>query len=534
MPSPTDTQQEQSSLRTWLVSIAFLLSIAAALYFLLYTIDFFVIAHRSKDLGFWQNFVKLSPGDSANVVGGMAEVLAAVLGIIVTVASIIVQLAATRYTPRITDMFFRDRINLSVISYYIIAAIYCLWITYSIRAGGEDGAKHFVPVAGVLLNSLFMTGALLLMAPYFAYVFRFLSPENVVRRIREQTVSHVEDVPRRQGNIRAQQEVVLEGVEQLADVALNTIQNKDMIIASRSVDALRELCVEYLGRKKELPETWFSIGGKIAQNPDFVAVTEERRSDLTRQRTWLEYKVLRQYQMLYAEALNRMRDINYLVAIDTRYVGEAAIRSGDREVLQLAIKFFNTYIRATLNARDIRTAYNVLNQYRILAEEVIKAGLNDVAEDVGNYFKYYGQVAFGMKVTFVTECVAYDLGALNELAHKLGSGALPRLLKILLEVDKEAEAEVQETSLRGVRKAQIKLATYFLQEGEEALARQIFEDMRDERPDRLRSIRAELLAIDSKDFWEIVDRGENFDYLVPERKEKLHVFFGWFPKETVE
>ena len=80
----------------------------------------------------------------------------------------------------------------------------------------------------------------------------------------------------------------------------------------------------------------------------------------------------------------------------------------------------------------------------------------------------------------------------------------------------------------------LEFATYFLQEGEEKLARQIFDDMRDERPDRLRSIRAELLAIDSKDFWEIVDRGENFDYLVPERKDKLHVFFGWFPKETME
>ena len=34
----------------------------------------------------------------------------------------------------------------------------------------------------------------------------------------------------------------------------------------------------------------------------------------------------------------------------------------------LAVKFMNTYLRATLNARDVRTAYNVLNQYRQLAE----------------------------------------------------------------------------------------------------------------------------------------------------------------------
>ncbi|MFH2004965.1 MAG: DUF2254 family protein [bacterium] len=522
-----------ATLKTWVVSVSLLASIAAVLYFAVYLVDFFVIANR-KGVGFFGIFTDVHAGDAANVVGGMAEVLAAILGIIITVASIIVQLAATRYTPRITDMFFKDKINLSVIAYYIITAVFCIWVTFSIRTGGAGGEHRFVPVLGVILNSILMTVALLLMAPYFTYVFHFLQPENVVTRIREMTIDRVASVDGHADQIVDQQELVLEGAEQLADVALNTIQNKDKIIASRSVDALRELCVEYLAKKEGLPEAWFLIGAKIGANPDFVAVTEDKRAEMSRQRTWLEYKILRQYQLIYAEALNRMRDINYLVAIDTRYIGEAAIKLQDREVLGLTIKFFNTYMRATLNARDIRTAYNILNQYRILTEKMIQAGMTDLVEEVGNYFKYYGQLAFGMKLSFVTECVAYDLCTLVELAHDVSKPAMKTLLKILLEVDKEAEAEVQETSLRGVRKAQIKLATFFLLRDQEEFARQIYRDMQDERPDRLRSIRAELLAIDSKDFWEIIDRGENFDYLVPERKEKIHVFFGWFPKEKME
>jgi len=530
--SRTRKQVSFDTLHAWVVSIALILSVSIALYFIVYLVDFYLVAHRTKNLGFFELFVDMSPSDSANVINGMAEVIAAILGLMITVASIVVQLAATAYTPRITDMFIRDRLNLLVMGYYIIATIYCLWITYSIRMG-TNGAKHFVPTIGVLLNSVFLTVGMLLMAPYFAYVFHFLQPENVVIRIRRQAVAKVEDAVVYSDRMAERQAQVLAGIEQLADVALNTIQNKDKIIASRSVDALRELCVEYLLHKDDLPKKWFTIGAQIGTNPDFVAVTEERREDIERQQTWVEYKVLRQYQMLYSEGLNRMRDINYLLAIDTRYIGEAAIDRRDEEVLRLAIKFFNTYMRATLNARDIRTAYNILNQYRILAEGIIRAGMDGMAGEVANFFKYYGQLAFGMKLSFVTECVAYDLCALNELAHKLGSPALPTLLKVLLEVDKEAEAEVQETSLRGVRKAQIKLATYFLLQGEESLARQIYADMKDERPDRLRSIRAELLAIDSKDFWEIIDRGENFDYLVPERKEKLAVFFAWFPEGTM-
>ena len=51
--------------------------------------------------------------------------------------------------------------------------------------------------------------------------------------------------------------------------------------------------------------------------------------------------------------------------------------------------------------------------------------------------------------------------------------------------------------------------------------------------DRLRSIRDELLSIRSKDFWEITDRGTNFDYVDDERKTRLREFFDWFPELNV-
>ena len=38
-----------------------------------------------------------------------------------------------------------------------------------------------------------------------------------------------------------------------------------------------------------------------------------------------------------------------------------------------------------------------------------------------------------------------------------------------------------------------------------------------------------LFWSESKDFWEVIDRGTNFDYVDPQRKEKLRLFFSWFP-----
>jgi hypothetical protein len=98
----------------------------------------------------------------------------------------------------------------------------------------------------------------------------------------------------------------------------------------------------------------------------------ESLRELEADRTWLEWKALRQYLGIYAEALSDMPDINYLIAIDTRYIAEATLARGDRAVLELAFRFMNSYLRTALNARVVRTAYNVMNQYRLLVEAMIR------------------------------------------------------------------------------------------------------------------------------------------------------------------
>jgi hypothetical protein len=311
-------------------------------------------------------------------------------------------------------------------------------------------------------------------------------------------------------------------------MALNAMENKDKGVSMASVEALYRLTTEYTELREDLDARWYAVEGDLARNPDFVSMAPEILADVSRRRIWFEMKVLRQYQTLYNEALNKMRDINYVVAINTRRLGELAIDRGDDELVSLVVKFFNTYLRATINARDVRTAYNVLNQYRLLGERLLDYRGGERAVDVARYFKYYGRISFDQKQPFVLETVAYDLCTLSETAFDRKSAVRGQILRIFLEVDKESESDVQEASLRGVRKAQIKLATYYLLQGDEASAREVHRDMLAEKPDRLASIRDELLAVQSREFWEISDRGQNFDYLSPERKAKMITFFEWF------
>ncbi|MBU1221494.1 DUF2254 domain-containing protein [Myxococcota bacterium] len=508
----------------WVVSMIALGVIPVVLFLVFFVLDYFFFGTKGQ-IGFLEIFYRMSVEDSRQILGGMGEVIAAILGIVITVASIIVQLAATRYTPRISEMFFKDRTNLSVLAFFVVSAVYCILVNFVIRG---DGAKMtFIPVAGSILNVLLLTISLLLIAPYFLYIFHFLEPGNIVKGIERQAftkISNLNDT----SDIDSIQMQVTGAVEQLADIAMNAIEQKDKGLSTGSIDAMRDLLKDYIELKNKMDPKWFVLGSSLHSNPDFVSMHKEILVDISEKRTWLEYKVLRQYQMIYNESLNRMRDIDYIIAIDTRYLGEEAIQQGDEEVLKLVIKFLNTYIRATLNARDVRTAYNVFHQYRLLAESVLRSGMDDEVLEIAGYFRYYGQLAFSMNLSFITETIAYDLTTLCELAFSAGAIVGDDLLGVLLEVDKEAEGEQQEKGLRGVRKAQIKMATYFLLMGDEERAHRIYLDMKNEPGDRIKSIRTELSAVESKDFWEVIDRGENFDYLHPERRGLLDKFFEKF------
>jgi hypothetical protein len=227
-----------------------------------------------------------------------------------------------------------------------------------------------------------------------------------------------------------------------------------------------------------------------------------------------------------------MRDINYLIAIDTRYLGEAAARRNDGELVRLVYRYMNSYLRATLNARDVRTAYNVLNQYRLLVEAMLRAGQEDAALEGLRHMIYYGHVSFDMKLTFVTETVAYDVSSMVQSAHDLGLPVEEPMLESFLELDRPLRTQSQESALVGVRKAQVKLAAYYLKKGLTERARSIASDMSHEPKTRLEAIYEALSNVTTKDFWEIIDRGRNFEFMPEDQRRHLVQFFGWVGVEV--
>ncbi|MGF1464868.1 MAG: DUF2254 family protein [Sandaracinaceae bacterium] len=508
--------------RIWVYPLALLLGITLTVFGV--SLAFDVALHGDGLAGFRDLWSDLANRTTVSALDNAAEVVAAVLGIAITVVAIVVELAANRYTHRITELFVAEPTNSIVMGFFVITALQCIAVSVVFP---PDAALSVTGTVGSAVSMTMLALSLLILLPYFSYVFSFLNPISIVHRIRRHTLDVIASRSARMDVVKKQSEAV-RGIEQLADVALNAMEHKDKGVSMASVDALKTMVIDYQPIRKGLGARWFEVEGDLAVNPDFVSMAPSVLAGVTGRKIWLEMKVLRQYQTLYNEALNRMRDMNYLIAINTRRIAEAGLGAGNTELFYLAVKFFNTYLRATVNAKDVRTAYNVLNQYRLLAETCLQRREGEKAVELARYFKYYGGVSFHAKLPFILETVAYDLCALNEMADDLGDPEARHLLRIFLQVDRESETEVQETSLRGVRKAQVKLATFYLLRSKGHLAREVFKDMAGERPERLASIRNELMAIESPEFWEISDRGVNFDYFSDERKQKMVEFFEWF------
>ncbi|MEO1270910.1 MAG: DUF2254 family protein, partial [Myxococcota bacterium] len=114
-------------------------------------------------------------GGLSEALGSLAEVLAAVLGLSLTVVAIVVQLASQRYSAKIVDLFMSDWTNVGVFSFMVVSCIYVVMLP-AFAGSGKPPLPDFAVGAGLAL-AVVNFGLLL---PYFGHVFAFLHPNNII------------------------------------------------------------------------------------------------------------------------------------------------------------------------------------------------------------------------------------------------------------------------------------------------------------------------------------------------------------------
>jgi hypothetical protein len=489
-----------------------------------YALDVLFLQGKVTGLfGLVDHYLRFTPELITDALPALGTVIVAALGIVLTVIAIIVQLSAERYTG-VAMMFLRDPVHITVLSFYVVASLCALWLSVTLRV-------DFVPLGLMLLVMTLTSGGLAAMLPYFAYTFWFLEPGNILVRLR----THATRLSRRGMSASSLSEVgvfqvrLVKRMEEISDIANNSIDGTDKIVAGHAVDAMRDFILEYTVSKLRGSHDWYRITGDLQTNLDFVGMDDELKAELESRGLWVEWKMLHEYVGVHRQALGAMEDINSLLAVDTRYLGEAAASSGQGDLVRMVFRFLNAFMRSAIDGGHSRTCCDVLLQYRMLLEELLESRFSEMAREGVAFMQDYGQIAYERELPTVAEAVAFDVATLCRFAHENQLEGEERILQILLDLDSERPTDgyQRQRSLRGVRLAQTGLALFYMKRGENTKARLIADDMSG-MPRELRDgLRNDVTSAAPPYSWEVVDRGRNLHYLTEGERAQIGVFFDW-------
>lgn len=483
------------------------------------------------------------PTTAQNFLGSVAEVVCGILAITITVVAIIVQLAAHRYISKIIDIFVNDRTNVIILCFFVITAVYGLWVTSSIEVARHGyGEPEFFPRMGITIYLIMTSVSFFVLVPYFYYVFNFLKPLNIISRIKIQAGSYWRRAVRtHNGTAKVPeyythlQDSFVAHVEQLSEIAMSSIESADKSQGLFCVQSLREILTGddndgkrrissrgYMDAHGSFPKPWFEIGKE-----HFLAFNEEIVRNIWLMKYWVEMKVLLEFTELLTHALVNDQKMVNAIAIRTREIAIAALEGPVMTIVKLTRDAFNSYLKHGIDKRDVLSTTDILHHYRQLGEKVLeRRGDTHTVMEIAKSMIEYARLAYVAGMPRVLEIVAYDLRKLNELSctyfksspnSKINEEFIHDLLDVLLTVDDFPERG-DEATLLGVRASQAILASFYMLEKEEkpnkTLIHKIKNDMEVEKPETLRALKEKILKCDTE--WDpVIDANRPNEYYIP-------------------
>lgn len=444
-----------------------------------------------------------------------ALAIATLFGIVITVVLIVVQLTANRYTTKIIDLFINDWPNVTILGVFLFSIAYSLMVANTIR-------DQFYPAVGTIacFSLLFLSFSLLV--PYFYYVFNSLKPTHIIDTLKKQARKGLKLARQAKGEASAREkELFRVRADQISDICKGSMNQMDSDVTLYGIWALEEILDYYQDLKViGFPSSWFEIPESF-----FLGFSHSTIEAMAKNKLWVEMKVLREYNHLFGMALETMKEAANRVAYGTHIIALKARATGDEAALDLAVKFFNTYLRASINKEDKFSTYNVLYQYRQMAEEMIGPE-PELCEKITDYILYYGHLAEAREMEYIIETALYDVGLLCQKASEERPELAERILEKMLKVLDDLRTKRRLRALKGSGKICAILGSFFLMKGKNTLGAKVRQTLKSLEQSMALAIRDELLAVADKDFWEITDRMVNFEYIEKEQHQYLKELLG--------
>jgi len=437
----------------------------------------------------------------------MARAYNNVLAMLIATIGLAIPLTANMHTPKLIDMFLRDRTNQVMLAIGAFGAAHVLWVDYII-------GPNFAPMWAVRLS---VFGALISWAaliPYFFYVVRFLDPSSIITRLRDDIERHVRTCTRPGADCEAAQDAIHERLHQLGTIVLKSIDRADRGVALEGVWAMKRILGHYGAQKGQMPDAWFKVERK-----DFVGRSAEAIELLNEERNWFELMVMSQMFLGYQQALSKTTDAVMAISDATRVAADEIAARGDVKGLDLVVKFFNNYLREAIKRKDIHAIYDLFYQYRRLGADL--HAFPELQLRIAKCFRFYSETAAAAGMPFVPQLAGFDLGWLVRRAHAAQSPVKAEILGEALALEHGGAGK----PLLGLLiKAKLVLGAGLLEQNLPQEAARVAQNLAGVPVASIDAAACELLAREERSYWEVTDRQVDFEWIAPERRPFLAQF----------
>ena len=441
----------------------------------------------------------------ADILSPMARAYNNILAMLIATIGLAIPLTANMHTPKLIEMFLRDRVNRWVLTFITVGAAHILWVDYMI-------GPNFAPTWAITLAIYFAIVGWALLLPYFFYVVRFVDPSRLTVRLRDDAMQIVKQVAARKHDPAEAQNELSARIGQIGTIIIKSLDRSDRDVAAEGAWAIKLLIDHYDTFKSRMPKEWF-----VVDRADFVGLSDEALEMLSESRTWYEMKCLLQLEHGFERSLAGSTDTVSTFSDALRVIACRAEGHHDEPALRLCIRFFNNFLREAIKARNLRAVYDVFHQYRRLGRELVDRP--EILREIGKHFSYYAAMARTYGMVFAPQLAIFDLGYVTRRAYERASPAAGDLLTVVLALPHRTGKDLHTMAV----KAKLILGSFFVTNKLEPEAALVRKNLRDLEGPTIERAELELLNAD-RSFFEVTDRQLNLEYVPPERREPLRAF----------
>lgn len=449
------------------------------------------------------------PADQRLLINVLSRTATALISTVFACLFLAVPLTANMYTPQLIDLFVRSGTNRIVLIIFVLSAAHAVWTAHLPLTTGAE--VHL----GIALFLTLVSLALLL--PYMFYVFRFLDPGAIIQRLSKEAIGAMQ--PNRP--LLTDHKIRLSGwLHNLGNVVLRALDRADRDVAIEAVAALEHCATTYLREKNRYDHTWFEI-----DEHHFAGFSTEALALVNRERVWVEMDIMQQLSRGFSAAMAKSPDVISAISRSQRHIAMAAAEGEDHGALDLALRFFNNFLRESIKRRDNHAVYDLLYEYRMTAINLV-AQRPDQCVVMAKRLGYYAHMAGETGLAFARDLMAYDLGRVIEAAASelqppplettpsqppgITPDRLGQLVDHFLAV---SDLPTHRGTAPGLIKARLITAAGLRYRGCLDAASRIENTLAKSHSQETKRLGQQLLTQTDAYFWEVTDRQQNLDYV---------------------